>query len=78
MKTYHVYILTNASRSTLYTGVTSKLIKRDFQHETKFFNGFTAKYNVNRLVYTRLSSELKMPSRARSRSRDGAEPRRSR
>ena len=76
MKTYHVYILTNASRSTLYTGVTSKLIKRDFQHETKFFNGFTAKYNVNRLVYTRLSSELKMPSRARNRSKDGAEPRR--
>ena len=50
MKQYHVYILTNASRTTLYTGVTSKLVKRDFQHENKFFNGFTAKYNVNRLV----------------------------
>src|SRR5438874_11234762 len=51
MKTYHVYILTNVSRSSLYTGVTSKLVKRDFQHEIKFFKGFTAKYNVNRLVY---------------------------
>ena len=51
MKTYHVYILTNVSRSSLYTGVTGKLVKRDFQHEIKFFKGFTAKYNVNRLVY---------------------------
>ena len=51
MKIYHVYILSNASRSSLYTGVTSKLVTRDFQHEIKFFTGFTAKYNVNRLVY---------------------------
>jgi len=51
MKIYHVYILSNASRSSLYTGVTSKLVTRDFQHEIKFFKGFTAKYNVNRLVY---------------------------
>ena len=51
MKTYVVYILTNASRRTLYTGVTSRIDLRTFQHKHKVLNGFTAKYNVHRLVY---------------------------
>ena len=51
MKTYVVYILTNASRRTLYTGVTSRIELRTFQHQHKVRSGFTAKYNVHRLVY---------------------------
>ena len=51
MKTFVVYILTNASRRTLYTGVTSRIDLRTFQHKHKVHNGFTAKYNVHRLVY---------------------------
>jgi len=51
MKTFVVYILTNASRKTLYTGVTSRIDLRTFQHKHKVHNGFTAKYNVHRLVY---------------------------
>ena len=51
MKTYVVYILTNASRRTLYTGITSRIGLRAFQHKHKLHNGFTAKYNVHRLVY---------------------------
>jgi len=50
MKTYHVYILTNQSR-TLYIGVTSDLNKRIRQHKTKCVEGFTARYNVDQLVY---------------------------
>jgi len=50
MKTYHVYILTNQSR-TLYIGVTSDLNKRIRQHKTKCVEGFTARYKVDQLVY---------------------------
>ena len=47
-----VYILTNKYHTVLYTGVTSDLQKRLYQHETKEFNNsFTAKYNCNKLVY---------------------------
>ncbi len=51
MKIFVVYILTNASRRTLYTGVTSRIGLRTFQHKHKVHNRFTAKYNVHRLVY---------------------------
>jgi len=47
---YCVYILTNKSR-TLYTGVTSNLPQRLQQHQSKAVPGFTAKYNINRLVF---------------------------
>ncbi len=45
-----IYILASRSR-TLYVGVTSKLHKRVWQHKDKVFDGFTAKYNIDRLVY---------------------------
>ncbi len=45
-----IYILASRSR-TLYVGVTSKLHKRVWQHKNKVFDGFTAKYNIDRLVY---------------------------
>ena len=50
MKTYYVYIVTNRSR-TLYTGVTSDLQKRVYQHKHKMASGFTSKYNIGRVVY---------------------------
>ena len=49
-KTYYAYIMTNRSR-TLYTGVTSNLEQRVWQHKHHVFAGFTAKYKVDRLVY---------------------------
>ena len=51
MKLYWVYILTNASRTSLYTGITSTLPDRIDEHKSKAYSGFTSKYNVNRLVY---------------------------
>ena len=48
-----------ASRSrTLYTGVTSNLERRVLQHRRKLLPGFTARYNINRLVYYEVSGEV--------------------
>ncbi|MGH7796793.1 MAG: GIY-YIG nuclease family protein [Candidatus Binatia bacterium] len=49
-KSYFVYIMTNESK-TLYTGVTNNLERRVYQHKLKQIPGFTAKYNITRLVY---------------------------
>ena len=51
MKSGWVYILTNVPRKTLYTGVTSNIVQRPWQHKTGVFSGFTSRYKVNRLVY---------------------------
>jgi putative endonuclease len=51
MKQYFVYILTNYSNEVIYVGVTSNLTKRVFEHKNKLIDGFTKKYNVNKLVY---------------------------
>ena len=50
-KQFHVYIMTNPKHTSLYTGVTNDLQARVFQHKEKLSNGFTARYNVNMLVY---------------------------
>lgn len=51
MKQGYVYITTNKSNSVLYTGVTSNLPQRVFQHKNKLIEGFTKKYNLTKLVY---------------------------
>jgi putative endonuclease len=50
-KQYFVYILTNKHHTVLYTGVTSDLQKRVYQHRMKMVPGFTGRYNVSKLVY---------------------------
>lgn len=47
----YVYILFSKRNGTLYVGVTSDLIKRIFEHKNKFADGFTKKYNVDKLGY---------------------------
>jgi len=58
MKTYYVYIMTNRSR-TLYTGMTNDLKRRVYEHKHKLSPGFTAKYNINRLVYFEETTDVK-------------------
>lgn len=58
MKDYFVYIMTNKRNGALYTGVTSDLVKRVWQHKFGETQGFTAKYKVNRLVYYEIHGEI--------------------
>ncbi len=52
MKFYFVYILANKWRTVLYVGVTGNLEGRMVEHKTKKHpKSFTARYNVDRLVY---------------------------
>ena len=50
-KLYFVYILTNQRHTVLYTGVTSDLKARVYQHREKLLPGFSSRYNVFKLVY---------------------------
>jgi putative endonuclease len=49
--------MTNKSR-TLYTGVTNDLERRVYEHKQKLIAGFTAKYNIDRLVYYEASEDI--------------------
>jgi putative endonuclease len=50
-KQAYVYIMTNQHREVLYTGVTSDLKKRVYQHREGLLGGFTRRYNAKRLIY---------------------------
>jgi len=51
MKQFYVYILCNKHNGTLYTGVTSDLTNRVYEHKNNLVEGFTKKYNIHRLVW---------------------------
>ena len=51
IKTAYVYILASKKHGTLYTGVTTNLIRRIYEHKHHLQQGFTRKYNVTRLVW---------------------------
>ncbi|MCC8400029.1 MULTISPECIES: GIY-YIG nuclease family protein [unclassified Candidatus Tisiphia] len=51
MKQPAVYIMANKKNGTLYTGVTSNLIKRVYEHKHDIIVGFTSKYKCNDLVF---------------------------
>ena len=50
-KQFYVYILASKRNGTLYTGVTSNLTKRAWEHKEGLVEGFTKKYSVKMLVY---------------------------
>ena len=48
---YYVYILASRKNGTLYIGVTNDLVRRVHEHRNHVVDGFTKKYDVDRLVY---------------------------
>ena len=57
-KAYYVYLLTNWNNRVIYVGVTSDLERRVYEHKNKLHEGFTQKYNVNKLVYYESSCDV--------------------
>lgn len=57
-KNYYVYILASKKRGTLYTGITSDLIKRIFYHKQKIVAGFTKKYHLQQLVIFEIHQDI--------------------
>ena len=53
-----VYILTSQRNGTLYTGVTSDLLKRTWEHRNNIVDGFTKQYGVHLLVYFELHGDM--------------------
>jgi putative endonuclease len=51
MKQPAIYILTNIMRNVFYTGVTSNLARRLYEHQNETNNSFTSMYNCKTLVY---------------------------
>jgi len=57
-KKYYVYIITNKSNKVLYIGVTNNLERRMFEHKNKLIEGFSKKYNLNKLVYYEETTDI--------------------
>jgi putative endonuclease len=57
-KNYYVYLLASGRYGTLYTGVTSDLIKRAWQHREALAEGFTKRYDVKQLVWYEVHKDV--------------------
>ena len=74
-KLSYVYILFNKPNGTLYTGVTTNLIKRVYQHKHNLVDGFTKRYQVDKLgwfetfydIYSAIEYEKKIKSGSRKK-----------
>ena len=58
MNLYYVYVMTNRAK-TLYIGVTTDLKRPVYEHKQKLTEGFTSKYNINKLVVYETTSDIK-------------------
>jgi putative endonuclease len=54
----YVYIMASGRNGTLYTGVTSDLVKRVFQHRTGVIDGFTKRYDCKILVWFEIHDRI--------------------
>ena len=56
-KQYYVYLMASKSH-VLYVGLTNDLQRRVEQHKQKLVEGFTARYNITRLVYYEVTNDV--------------------
>ncbi|HEC97809.1 MAG TPA: GIY-YIG nuclease family protein [Nitrospirae bacterium] len=57
-KQYYVYIITNKSNKVLYIGITNNLRRRMYEHKNKLAEGFSMKYNLDKLVYYEMTEDV--------------------
>ena len=56
---YYVYMMTNAHKSVLYTGITDDLVRRVYEHKRHMDKGsYTDKYNAEYLVFYESTSDV--------------------
>ena len=55
---YFVYIMSNKPNGVLYIGVTNDLIRRVFEHKQHLAIGFTARYNLDKLVWFEQTEDI--------------------
>lgn len=56
---YYLYIITNHKNTVLYLGITNNLKRRINEHKTGQNNGFSKKYNCNKLVWFEKFTDIK-------------------
>ena len=69
-----VYILASKRNGTLYTGVTSDLKKRAWEHKSNLVEGFTKKYGVHRLAYYELHQDMMSAIKREKQIKNGTGP----
>ena len=60
MKQPAVYIMASCRNGTLYTGVTSNLIKRTYEHKHSLIDGFSKKYFCKLLVFYEIHEDMEL------------------
>ena len=55
---YFVYILSNWNDSVIYIGVTGNLPRRLYEHRNHLVDGFSSKYNTDKLVYFEQTNDV--------------------
>ena len=55
---YYVYMMTNRTNGVIYIGVTNDLERRVYEHKNHVIPGFTSRYNVEKLVYFEMTSNV--------------------
>ena len=58
MKQPAIYIMANKRNGTLYTGVTSNLVQRAYQHREGLIDGFTTRYGCKTLVWFEAAHDM--------------------
>ena len=58
-KDYYVYVLTNENNNVMYIGITNDLKRRVYEHKSNTIEGFTEKYQVHKLVYYEITTDVK-------------------
>ena len=58
MRNYYVYMITNTHNTVLYTGVSNDLERRLYEHRHKLTRGFSARYNLHKLVYAEATADV--------------------